>query len=181
MWINLIVVAMVLACAFTSDAFLGHHGGHQATAGKRMMPTNSNFGAITRRTTQFPPQLNHEMIRSKMSASPSSVNLGNLDAIQRKMYESLRNSDGTAIHVEADGMAASITLAASNFPGDELQKIVSEITSAHGFEFSVVDSQAVSDPESSSAEIPGSITMLKMHVSSPVSKTTMHTPIKRTN
>ncbi len=90
--------------------------------------------------------------------------------IQREMYEKVRNSESAVVHIEqAEGNNGSawISVAAANTQPDVLLRLSSNILASRHMSVGRAHLDVVRDPENSTDEIPGSVTMLRMLVSDP--------------
>eukprot|EP00596_Hydrurales_sp_CCMP1899_P000433 CAMPEP_0119043108 /NCGR_PEP_ID=MMETSP1177-20130426/17647_1 /TAXON_ID=2985 /ORGANISM="Ochromonas sp, Strain CCMP1899" /LENGTH=989 /DNA_ID=CAMNT_0007010475 /DNA_START=132 /DNA_END=3098 /DNA_ORIENTATION=- len=105
--------------------------------------------------------------------------------IQRGLFEEVKGTDGTAVHIETytgstpaarNTPAASeegtpvltqgwITVAASNVLPEVLLRLSSSMISAGGYSINRANMESVSDHEHSSAEMPAVVTMLRLLVS----------------
>jgi len=87
--------------------------------------------------------------------------------IQRDMYEKVRNSESTAIHIEAAGQTAGahwISIAAANTQPEVLLRLSSNILASRKLTVGRSHLDVVRDPENSTEEIAGSVTMLRLLV-----------------
>jgi len=86
--------------------------------------------------------------------------------IQRELFEKVRGTESSAVHVESVGDNSWITIAASNVLPEVLLRLSSGIISARGIDIQRAHLDTVQDPANAVPEIPnsGSVTMLRMLV-----------------
>jgi hypothetical protein len=90
--------------------------------------------------------------------------------IQRQMYEKVKNNDGAVVNIEPYYASANpqsqswITIAAANVLPEVLLRLTSAILAARGLDIGRAHLDSVSAPETSSAELPGQVTMLRLLV-----------------
>lgn len=94
--------------------------------------------------------------------------------IQRKMYEKVRMTDKSVVHIEAaeDGTPHSwITIAAANVLPDVMFRISADMLSALKFDVRRAHMDRVEDPENSTPELPGFVTILRLYVATDLVRT----------
>ena len=86
--------------------------------------------------------------------------------LQRNLYEKVRSSDRSEVHIETNpnSQQTRITIASSNVRPEVLFRITASILNARKINVLQAHLDTVSDPENSTDEIPGSVTMLQMVV-----------------
>lgn len=97
--------------------------------------------------------------------------------IQREMYEKIRNTDNTVVHVEPVRMGVTshgtrnekmvwISIAAANVLPEVIFRLSSGMLHARKIDIHRAHLDSVHDPENSTAELAGNVTMLRMLVES---------------
>lgn len=85
---------------------------------------------------------------------------------QREMYEKVRGTDGTVVTIEpsfgGDPGAAWITIASANVQPQLALQLSSEVLKTRNLDIQRAHLDTVSDPENSTPELPGFVTMLRM-------------------
>lgn len=88
--------------------------------------------------------------------------------IQREMYEKVRGTDGSVVQMEAlpgETALTWITIAAANVLPEVLLRLSSNIIAAKGLDINRAHLDSVNDPENSTKELAGQVTMLRLLVS----------------
>lgn len=86
--------------------------------------------------------------------------------IQRELFEKVRGTESSSVHVESVGENSWVTIAASNVLPEVLLRLSSNIISARGLDILRAHLDTVQDPANAIPEIPnsGSVTMLRLLV-----------------
>lgn len=104
---------------------------------------------------------------------------------QRLMFERVRGADGVEVNIEPFGVngvvqerSSWVTIAAANVLPDVLLRLCTAIISSNGLDIGRAHLDAVADPDNSTAELHGTVSMLRLMVTSAeVTATTTTTTI----
>jgi len=158
------------------------NSGERATVadGQAILATASEIrGGLHTGNSRYPrdsPLFTEESLKEYFNlCTPSYCKNGNPRRflIQRKLYESVRMTDKVAVHVEKaeeDSVNSWFTIAAANVLPDVMFRLAANML--HSLKFTVVRSHMdrIEDPENSTPELPGFVTMLRMCVATDMSK-----------
>jgi len=111
---------------------------------------------------------NDTMVAYLKLCTPSYVQRSNPRRflIQKTMYDQVRGTDGTSVHIEPylSSDASWVSIASANVLPDVLLRLCSGIISAKGFNIQRAHLDSVAVTDSTTAELSGNVTMLRLLV-----------------